>query len=225
MRIGIFSDVHGNYPALLSIWSALKSESCSSFVCLGDICGYYPMVNECIELLRENGIPALLGNHDSYLLGYSKCERSDSVNRCIAYQQSKIKPENKEWIKGLDPVLVSDRFVAMHGGIDDHLDEYTEVFDFSKAEALFPGHTLFLSGHTHIPNIQERGSRVYCNPGSVGQPRDGDPRASYAIYDSDEGVIVKRVEYDIDRIVHEVKNAGFSEYFFQSLYKGLKLGS
>lgn len=222
-KIGIISDIHGNFPALKAVLTKLESERCENIFCLGDVAGYYSMINECIEAIIDNNIRSLKGNHDSYILGESVCPRSHSVVDCINYQQSVIKTEYVEWIRHLNPLFICEEFIAMHGGLNNPIDEYIKFFDFQKAKQLFPNTKIFLSGHTHIQSIQQEGDMVYCNPGSVGQPRDYNSQAAYAILEN--GIVtLGRVKYPIDLIAENMKNAGFSDYYYKNLYKGCKIG-
>jgi len=223
MKLGIISDVHGNYPALSQVIYELRNHECDRIICLGDVCGYYSMINECIALLRKENVITLKGNHDSYLLGESVCPRSNSVNRCITYQQSIITEENKSWIQRLIPNMKTDKFYAVHGGWRDFLDEYIEEFDFQYARNNMPETKIFFSGHTHKQLLAIDKEITYCNPGSVGQPRDYDPRAAYAILE-DNCISLYRVAYNIDEIAEHMLEAGFSDYFFCNLYYGAKIG-
>jgi len=119
---GIISDVHGNFPALEKVVSELRSRGCDEIVCLGDVAGYYSMINECIDLIRREGIICLKGNHDSYLLGEADCPRSRSANDCIAYQRRVLTEENREWLRGLKPALEAAEYHAVHGGWRDPID-------------------------------------------------------------------------------------------------------
>lgn len=223
MKVGIISDIHGNYPALLAVMEQLDKLACDKIFCLGDTCGYYCMVNESLMLLKQRGVITLKGNHDAYLLGEGKCPRSCTVNDCIEFQQKIITEENLSWLKTLSPMLMHEKFQAVHGGWNDPLDEYITTFDFAKAGEIAPECNLFLSGHTHVPTKQKYNGTTYCNPGAVGQPRDGDPRAGYAVLEDGE-ITLARVEYDIDWIAGEMKAAGFNTYYYRNLYFGCKIG-
>lgn len=222
-KIGIISDIHGNFPALREVISKLKEEKCEKIVSLGDIAGYYSMINECIELLLKEHIYSLKGNHDSYILGESFCPRSYSVSVCITYQQKIIRTEYLDWLRTLKSTAKLKNIYAMHGGFRDSIDEYVNEFDFHKAHSYFPEYKFFLSGHTHVQSIQQREDITYCNPGSVGQPRDFDNRAAYAVLD-DGKITTYRVGYPIDEIAENMRKAGFEDYYYRNLYKGCKIG-
>lgn len=220
---GIISDIHGNFPALRQVMKELRLCGCSKVFCLGDVAGYYSMVNECIDLLRSENVVTIKGNHDSYLLGESSCPRSKSANDCISYQKKNIAPENLIWLKGLSTTIFIPEFSAVHGGWHDNLDEYITNFDFDDKTVLEIDSKIFFSGHTHVQTLQEKNGIKYCNPGSVGQPRDHDPRAAYAILNDSE-IALCRVSYDIDETAEHMKNAGFNDYYYRNLYLGYKIG-
>ena len=179
--------------------------------------------DECIDIIRNEKICCIKGNHDSYLLGERSCLRSNSVNRCIEYQKKVITKDNYRWLASLPVELKTKEFYAVHGGWNDPIDEYIEHFDFAWVAEKIPGYQLFISGHTHIPKMEINGNITYCNPGSVGQPRDYDARAAFAIME--DGVItLKRVAYDIDVIAKNMFQAGFNDYFYSNLYYGCKIG-
>lgn len=222
-RIGIISDIHGNFPALRAVIEKLHEAKCERIICLGDIAGYYSMINECICLLIKEDIFCLKGNHDSYLLGEKTCSRSRSVSDCITYQQRILIPEYFDWFKQLEPIYITKDFYAVHGGLNDPLDEYVKEFDFQQANIVSPFHKVFLSGHSHIQGIQKKDNILYCNPGSVGQPRDYDSRAAYAILESGQ-ITLYRVAYDINEIAENMSISGFSDYYYKNLYYGCKIG-
>jgi len=109
----------------------------------------------------------------------------------------------------------------VHGGWRDPVDEYLEHVSPSYFEGL-PGRWFF-SGHTHVATVCACGDKVYCNPGSVGQPRDGDARAAYAVYDHGKTTL-RRVAYDVDAIAREMESAGFETYYYENLYAGTRIG-
>jgi diadenosine tetraphosphatase ApaH/serine/threonine PP2A family protein phosphatase len=179
------------------------------------------MVNECIDLLRARQIASLRGNHDQYLVTRTRCPRSFSANLCLDYQQRIIADTNLEWLSTLPLFLAWDDLSAVHGGWNDYLDEYMDILspEYFKGRAT----KFFTSGHTHVQILLKFGEGAYCNPGAVGQPRDGDPRAAYATYDSGNFVL-RRVPYDIEQIVGEMRLAKFDPRITENLYRGTQIG-
>lgn len=216
--IAIISDVHGNYPALMAVLKAIDSIGCDRIISLGDVAGYYCMINECIEEFRRRNIVNLMGNHDFYLSGSGRCSRSQTVNQCIEYQKKAILEINLKYLEKC-PMRYDDEIIsARHGGWIDPIEEYINKFDFSIPK----DDRIYCSGHTHIQGLQKSGEMIYFNPGAVGQPRDGDARAAFAIIDNGE-VNLYRVEYPIKDIALRMKKEGFEDRLTDCLYKGIKI--
>ena len=211
--IAIISDVHGNYEALKQVLKVIDEMSISDIFCLGDVVGYYSQVNECCEELRTRKVKSLMGNHDWYMVSGRDCPRSRSVNDCLRYQRSIITEENLNWLSTLPFVIRENDFSMVHGGWDNPIDEYLipEERYFQKLRG-----NIFLSGHTHIQKVISYGDKIYCNPGSVGQPRDGDNRAAFALYDGKE-FHLHRVKYDIEAVGKLMDQAGFNRYYYGCL--------
>lgn len=217
MKKAFISDIHGNYEALKAVLSEIDKLGISSVYCAGDIVGYYTQINECCNELRLRSITSVMGNHDWYMVGGGCCPRSKSVNDCLTYQRGIIEDKNLNWLKVLPVQMQIDRIRMVHGGWADPIDEYLkpthEYFEKMVGD-------VFVSGHTHVQTLHQFGHKIYCNPGSVGQPRDGDPRAAFAVYDGNDFKL-HRVEYDIQRVFCLMDAAGFNDYY----YGGLKTGS
>lgn len=220
MRFGLISDIHGNYEALRQVLSELERMGISEIYCLGDVVGYYSQVNECCEELIKREIPCLMGNHDWYMAGGGFCPRSKSVNDCLIYQRKVIKESNVKWLRSFPVQRKVGNIHMVHGGWADPIDEYlrdpTPEY-FSRIEGEF-----FVSGHTHVQMLHKfDNKKTYCNPGSVGQPRDGDPRAAFAVVDGFE-IILHRVEYNMQKVFDLMDAAGFDDYYYGSLKTGAK---
>lgn len=219
--LAVISDVHGNYPALKKVLDEIDRIGCERILSLGDVSGYYCMVNECIKAFRERKVINLMGNHDHYLVYHEQCPRSTTVNICLEYQRSILTQENLAYLKASPLGYEDEMLSARHGGWKDSLDEYITQFDF--ASVVSKGTKIFASGHTHIQHLERVGDILYFNPGSVGQPRDGDCRAAFAVLDNG-GVTLMRVNYDIAEIVDKMKKLGFPDRISQCLYSGVKIG-
>jgi putative phosphoesterase len=218
MKIAFIADIHGNFEALTAVLKEIDRLGITEVYCAGDIVGYYTQINECCQELRKRGIPSVMGNHDWYLAGGGFCPRSKSVNDCLVYQRKVISPENLEWLKKLPVQIEIGKVKMVHGGWADPVDEYlkpTEEY-FEKVSGDF-----FVSGHTHFQTLQKFGTKVYCNPGSVGQPRDGDPRAAFATFNGNDFEL-HRVEYNMQVVFDLMAAAGFNDYFYGSLKTGAK---
>lgn len=211
--IAIISDVHGNYEALYKVLDTIDSMGITEIYCLGDIVGYYSQVNECCDALRARKAKCIMGNHDWYMVSGSKCLRSRSVNDCLKFQREIISEKNLKWLSTL-PVIIDEYGISMvHGGWLNPIDEYLE---FSEEYFNYLEKGIFISGHTHIQGVYYYKDKVYCNPGSVGQPRDGDNRAAFATFDGREFKL-HRVDYNIARVGELMEQAGFSQYYYGCL--------
>lgn len=220
--IGIISDIHGNYPALRAVLEELDRIGCKRIISLGDVCGYYCMINECIEELIDRKVINILGNHDYYMINNESCGRSYTANICLDYQRKIISPQNLEWLKLSVHSLKMDNMWMVHGGWNDYLDEYISDFTFLDKRDLSTN--IYISGHTHIQRQVNGKEAVYVNPGSVGQPRDGIEMAAYAVIFDDGNIELKRIGYNINEIVKKMHEAGFQERVYTCLYSGVKIG-
>ena len=220
--IAIISDIHGNFPALQAVMDEIERSDCEKIVSLGDVAGYYCQINECIRLLRQKDVPNIMGNHDYYMVNNQPCPRSNTANDLLRYQRAHITPDHLEWLKSSTQKIECNGASFVHGGWKDPLDEYLTVADedYFRDESA----TYFFSGHTHIQSLNIFGKICHCNPGSVGQPRDNDPRAAFALFDGGK-IYLRRVDYDIDKIAVAMERCGFDRYFYEGLYAGLKIGA
>lgn len=216
--IALISDIHGNYAALQEVLAKIDRLGITEVYCLGDVAGYYTEINACCDELRRRNIRSVMGNHDWYIAAKSFCPRSKSANDCIAYQMQVISEENLAWIRSFPVFLAVGDLFMVHGGWADPIDEYTNPTEeyFSRVQGKY-----FASGHTHRQVVKQFQDKAYCNPGSVGQPRDNDPRAAFATFDGSDFVL-HRVEYDIGSVGRLMEKAGFSGYYYDCLMSGAK---
>jgi predicted phosphodiesterase len=220
--IGIVSDIHANLAALTAVFARLDELEVSTVICLGDTAGYYDRINECCALLREREVFSIMGNHDRYLADDGLCARSKSATRSLQYQLGVVEPVHRDWLRSLSSGAVVDKVLdVVHGGWNHRLEEYMTPSDEYFLDLSGP---FFASGHTHVPVVWTNGVKTYCNPGSVGQPRDGDPRASFATWDH-SSFQIHRVEYDVRDTQRSMARAGFEPYFFENLARGLRIGA
>lgn len=220
----ILSDIHGNLPALESVLEDMKQYDIDQVISLGDVSGYYPFINEVIELLRSHKAINLIGNHDRYIIDNTECPRSRSANLCLTYQKSVITEQNREWLSQSCPSLILGEASMVHGGWDDPEDEY--LFKISSSYFQRFKEKFFFCGHTHVQkHIDLQNGQFFTNPGSVGQPRDGINSAAYCLYDEEkQSIELRRVPYDIDKVANKMKALGFEEKFYINLYAGSRIG-
>ncbi|MCP4673160.1 MAG: metallophosphoesterase family protein [Desulfobacula sp.] len=218
--IAIISDIHGNLSALEAVLNEIDKLACRQIIFLGDIAGYYVQPGECIDLLNERDVIHLLGNHDQYIIEGMDCPRSRVVSQLIDYQRNLFSKKQLSWLKRSRKKYQIGNKLFVHGGAIDPVDEYIYEIGIDQ----FPiGVKFFFSGHTHVQIVAKFRNKIYCNPGSVGQPRDGDHRAAFAVLEN-ENIYLHRVTYDIGRTVIQMKNAGFESKFWENLYKGTQIG-
>lgn len=222
--IAIISDIHGNLPALEKALYEIDRQGVNKIISLGDVSGYYPFINEVIELLKDRDVINLIGNHDRYIIDNTECPRSRAANACLNYQKSVIKQSNIDWLRQSLPRHDFDNITMVHGGWNDYEDEYLMKIKDTYFENL--KYKFFFCGHTHVQaKIILKSGQVFVNPGSVGQPRDGNNQAAYCLFDQkSEKVILKRVEYNIDFVAEKMHEIGFDNYYYTNLYDGTRIG-
>lgn len=244
MRYAVISDIHSNLEALTSFLVEKDRLAIDTVVCLGDIVGYNANPNECIDLVRKHGFVCLMGNHDSR--GAGLAEPNDfnyNASVAIRWTRKVLTPENAAFLGSLPPFIsIDNRFIAFHGWLSD-TDRY--IMSASDAETNLSlmvetgGERIGFFGHTHIPAVYlkkdgrverlspeddvrlEKDSSYLINPGSIGQPRDRDPRASFVVFDVKKKLVTfHRVGYDIQATADKISEAGLPE----RLGERLKLG-
>ena len=245
MRIGIVADIHGNLPAFERVLARLKEyEGVDRLVCLGDVVGYGPYPNECLDLLRDQNHICLPGNHDWATVG--KAERvvfNDDARWTIDWTDHQLIADHRAYLAGLVPLgeLPDAPFTVVHASPREPIWEY--IIDEKVAEVCFPFFQTpyCLVGHTHRPAVFRLAAdgtvtktvpeatevipwgaeRLIVNPGSVGQPRNGDPRAHYAVLDPTARTITfERIEYPILRIQTRMHALNFPPRLIRRLEKG-----
>lgn len=226
MRILVVADIHANWTAL----SAIDEEFDACF-CVGDIVDYGTQPKRCIDWVREHASVSVRGNHD-HAVAQHVTPRSGGGFRLLAaatrpLHWKELEPESITWLAQL-PVtqyveLGGHSFHLVHATPRDPMDEYlTKESEWVQRLAGFDA-DFILVGHTHIPMHIFAGATQLVNPGSVGQPRDGNTTASYAIIE-DGAVELKRVEYDIDAELEQVRRAGVSGEAYEISRKVLRDG-
>lgn len=236
-RIAVLSDIHANREALEAVLDDARARGCERFVCLGDIVGYGADPVVCLEMLRS--LPCevvLLGNHDAVAAGLEEPESfNDLAATAILWTRRQLAPEQWDWLAGLP--LLAGLSLRAEGATDVVLAHASPAapadwpYLWGPLEAAVAadaaGAPLVLVGHTHqvaafridreegARRVTPRevrsvpGSRHVINVGSVGQPRDGDPRAAYAVLDPDAGIVtIRRVDYDIATAQRKIRDVG-----------------
>lgn len=243
MRYAVISDIHGNLEALRSVLGRIKELGADRVVCLGDVVGYNANPNECVDIVRSEQMTCILGNHDAVAAGLAEPDAfNPHARRAIIWTRGLITGDNGRFLAALPRELAVQDFFLCHGSIHD-TDRYLlfagDVRDaFALLEGLSGVPRICFFGHTHVAALYRKrgrtiwsppddrvtisdGERYLMNPGAVGQPRDGDQRAAFLIYDSAEGrVTFHRVAYDIAACQAKVIEAGLPSMLADRLAEG-----
>lgn len=241
MKYAIISDIHGNLEALQSVLSDIDKKSVDEMLCLGDVVGYGPNPNECVDIIREKAKITLAGNHDYAPLGKIDLSYFNPWARsAVDWTENELNQASKEFLLNLPLKQEMDGFTIVHATPQQPLEWYyiTTLEDAIVNFPEFQGQVCFV-GHSHVPLIvalnQEGEYRVVTsnplkfsekeryiiNVGSVGQPRDSDPRAAYAIFDNSKKVYeLLRIEYDFAETQRKIRESGLPEYLANRLEKG-----
>ncbi|ADJ13530.1 metallophosphoesterase family protein [Halalkalicoccus jeotgali] len=218
MRVGLISDVHANRVALSAVLEDMPPVD--HLFCAGDVVGYNPWPAECVEAVRERAVPTVMGNHDRAVAEDAAFRFNAMAKAGVEYASQELSEDQSEWLARLpeERTELEDRVKLIHGHPDDP-DRYTYPEEFGPD--LLEEEDLLVLGHTHIQGHAVYEEGIVCNPGSVGQPRDGDPRAAYAVVDLEErSVEERRVAYDIDRVIEAVAGVGLPERIGSRLREG-----
>ena len=225
MRVGVLSDIHSNRIALEAVLDDLEGRNVDALVHAGDIVGYNPWPAACLDAIREREIPTVMGNHDRAVASGTAFRFNEMARAGVEHAREQLNDDQLEWLAALpDERFKADgRLHVVHGHPDDP-DRYTYPQEFS-ADMVRGDADVLVMGHTHVQGhaVFEAGGerKIAMNPGGVGQPRDGDPRAAYSMLDLDAIEVEEyRVEYDVDRVIEAVVEAGLSERIGARLKKG-----
>lgn len=255
----VFADIHGNYEALTSVIRDIsvrfRSEHIEKYICLGDVVGYGPSPNECLEIVKNKADICIRGNHERAVLNTSLLRYFNEVAaRAVLWTIEELSQENMEYIKTLkdESIIEGDHILAVHGSPRDPDEYILSIYSAKENLQLLLKKTITLAfyGHTHIPMLwlmtheniyfqqivvpedkeeltielpetKPLESTLMINPGSIGQPRDGDPRASYvAYYPQTHKIKFIRIPYDIDKVHKKILEKGLPSILGRRLYYG-----
>ena len=232
MKVALISDVHGNLEALTAVLDDIREQAVASIYCLGDVIGYGPNPRECLDLVRQKTKACILGNHDQAAM-FDPDGFNPVALRAIYWTRDQLesgggsqKQINDRWdyLGELPRLKEEGDFLFVHGSVREPTNEYVfpeDVYDSRKLQELFRRLNKYcFQGHTHIPGVfTERGEfispdecdykyeligdKVMINVGSVGQPRDSDPRSCYVILD-ETTVCFRRVEYPLEETIRKI---------------------
>jgi len=220
MRYAIIADIHANLAAFKAVLDHIERRGgVEEVLCLGDVVGYGPDPRQCVELLRQRNHVCVAGNHDWAAIGkLATSEFNPDAAVACRWTEQQLSPEDVKYLESLPLVIQKEDFTLVHGSPREPIWEYLISVGSAKENFAYFQSQFCLVGHSHVPMVfkhDETGtcsfsqfmpnirlvlgkSRLIINPGGVGQPRDGDPRASYAIYDNETGMVrLYRVPYDV----------------------------
>jgi len=218
MRIAVVSDIHSNKVALDAVLDDLPPVD--GIVCAGDVVGYNPWPAACLDAVRERTIPTVMGNHDRAVATGTAFRFNSMAGAGVEHAREQLDDDAVAWLRDLPDTRTAfdGRVKLVHGHPDDP-DRYTYPEEF--APSMLGDEDVLVTGHTHVQGHEIFDEGTVVNPGSVGQPRDGDPRAAYALLDLDDGSVAeRRVDYDIDAVAAAVRDAGLPERIGTRLYDG-----
>ncbi|MGB1130737.1 MAG: metallophosphoesterase family protein [Haloferula sp.] len=239
MRIAIFGDIHANLEALEAVLADADEQGCTDYICLGDIVGYNADPAACLERVRELDCPTIKGNHDEDASGQHSLDTMNPVAAAaLEWTREQLSEEQRTWLRRLRMVRQIEDFTVVHSTLDQpsNWNYVTNRFD-AMSNFSYQFTQVCFHGHTHVPRVYIKGSKVeevpaesigieerskyFINVGSVGQPRDGDWRASYAIYDLEHKLVVfRRIEYDIETTQAKIRDAGLPEMLAERIAEG-----
>jgi len=241
MKLGILADIHSNLEALRCVLGALKD--IDGYLCPGDIVGYGPNPNECIEIVRELRCGAVAGNHDLACIGILDPRRfTEDAREAVSWTINMLTEDNRKFLETLPLRLEGDGFEMVHGSLRNPAEEYiiglkdgAATIELMKKEICFVGHL-----HTSLVIVKDKAGKydgwqlndgdmvdttkfdkVVINVGGVGQPRDMDPRASFGIYDTEKHTVeIRKVEYNIIAVQEKMRKANLPDFLIERLKYG-----
>lgn len=236
LKYAILSDVHGNLPALEAVLLDVERQGAGKILHCGDLVGYGPFPNEVINLIRSKGIAGIMGNYDDGV-GFERddcgCAYTDETqellgHRSLEWTKANVTAENKAFLRNLPRELRFSqgifKVLLTHGSprrINEYLYEDRPAKTFNRLlEA--GGCNLLVCGHTHLPYHRAIGDRHVVNVGSLGKPKDGDPRATYALLTLDESLEVdfKRVTYDVEATARAIETSELPYEYAEMIRRG-----
>lgn len=242
MLYAVISDIHANLEALEVVLDHIRKQNINNILCLGDIVGYGASPNECCELLLELNPKIIMGNHDRAAFDLEEAKYFNTYARNAAiWTNEALDDKYKNILRNLDEqMLVDNNLLLVHGAIDDRngyiLEKYQADKNITLLKENYPHINICFFGHSHMRQIWgpvegtpfttthfhlSNEDSYLINPGSVGQPRDGDNSASYATYDTESMELnYHYFAYDIEKARNKILNAGLPSYLADRLLRG-----
>jgi len=239
MRYAVIADIHANLEALEVVLNDAKAQQCTHYCCVGDVVGYNANPKECLDIIRSMGMPVVKGNHDEY------CSTEDNLEgfnphaaEAVSWTRKQLNPDDRKWLREFKYIRLVASFTMVHATLDGP-QRWGYVFDRLAAAASFTyqNTAVCFFGHTHVPLAfvrdsvvrggtyskfrVEPGKKYFVNVGAVGQPRDGNPKAGYVVYDLNEQTIeLRRLDYDVPKAQKKILDAGLPQRLADRLAVG-----
>ncbi len=239
MKYAIIADIHANLEAFQVVLEDIQAQKCTHVACLGDVVGYGANPKECLDIVRQMNIPCVKGNHDEMCSVDDNMEGfNPAAAEAVLWTRQQLNEDDKKWLRDLKYIRLVTSFTIVHATLDMP-QRWGYVFEKLAAAASFTyqNTSVCFFGHTHVPVAfirdtvvrggtyskfrVEPGRKYFVNVGSIGQPRDGNPKAAYVVYDMDEGSIeLRRLDYDIATAQSKILNAGLPPRLAERLAVG-----
>jgi len=239
MKYAIIADIHGNLEALQVVLEDCKNQKVTHYACLGDVVGYNANPKECLDIIRNMGMPIVKGNHDEYCSSDMELDGFNAhAAEAVSWTRKQLSEEDRKWLRDFKYLRLVASFTIVHATLDGP-QRWGYVFDKLAAAASFTyqNTAVCFFGHTHVPVAFIRdsvvrggtyskfkidhGRKYFINVGSVGQSRDGVAKATYVIYDMDEQSIeLRRLDYDIPTTQRKIIEAGLPPRLAERLAVG-----
>jgi predicted phosphodiesterase len=242
MRVAVISDIHGNHHALRAVLDAIGRDGADAIWCLGDLVGYGPRPNECCATVSRSATICLVGNHDLGVMGrIDLADFSPDAHAAASWSREVLTAQSRSYLEGRKTSTKSHGAELFHASPRDPVWEYVLSDEAARAAMRLTSAPVVLVGHSHVPlaypadgrslgdslapaetEVDLAAGRWLLNPGSVGQPRDGDPRAAYVVLDFERSrAVFNRVPYPVERTQEEILDAGLPETLAGRLALGL----
>jgi predicted phosphodiesterase len=239
MKFAIIADIHANLEALQVVLDDTREQRCTHYACVGDVVGYNANPKECLDIIRKMGMPCVKGNHDEYCSMEADLEGfNPHAAEAVEWTREHLTEDDRKWLRELKYMRLVTSFTVVHATLDSP-ERWGYVFDKLAAASSFAYQNtpICFFGHTHVPVAFvrdtvvrggtyskfkiEAGKKYFINVGSVGQSRDGVPKATYVIYDVDEQSIeLRRLDYDMAATQKKILDAGLPPRLAERLALG-----
>lgn len=234
--IAILADIHGNLEALDAVLEDIRENPCEQILCAGDLVGYGPRPNEVISRVREAGIQTVMGNYDEavgFLLPACGCHIDNPRQKelslhSLKWSTQRTTLENREWLRQLPESLlieIGGKTIQLIHATEDSIVEYLYASDEARIREILKRSDcdIYAYGHTHYPYSMKIDNKWIINPGSVGRPKDLDPRAAYlrlTVAGDDVQTEIRRIAYDVEKTAREIAEGGLDLAFAAFLRNG-----